>query len=268
MSFSSHTVSRDGLIAIRLVGEQLVPGSLRSRDLAQIIQSAEDMIASVVVRDNPHLSKDEVVVGLLSIESGSVNLRFASPLRTLVFPAFSEITRSIEKEAYEDLPPGAIKSLNKMSSFTRSCNCEVQFFAADGDAEPAAVMTPETVVGQMPLITGLATIYGEVIRVGGVEPRVMVGLATGEKVFCNVEHGLAKQLGQRLYSWVGLRGQGKWSAADFSLQEFRVKEITKFEDRPASEAMTQLAEQVGNYFGDIEDVEGYVADLRGQRGDG
>jgi hypothetical protein len=256
-------MSNDALIRIRLAGEDIAPGTVRSRDLAEIIISAEDAIASLVVRDNPHLKKDEIVVGLVSIGEGSVSLQFATTLPQLVLPAYWEITESIEKDDYENLPPDSIDSLQNITAFTRRRNCQLEFYARDGDREALAVITPQTLITPIPLMTGSTTIHGMVVRVGGRKPKVMIELPDGQSVFCDIEYELARQLGQRLYTWVGLRGEAKWRSNDLSLQQFRVDEVTQYQDTRLTEAMATLSEAAGRYFEGIEDVQRYVSELRG-----
>jgi hypothetical protein len=253
----------NGLIRIRLAGQDVAPGAVRSRDLAEIISSAEDAIASIVVRDNPELRKDEIVVGLMSIDEGSVSLQFATTLPQLVLPAYSQMAQSIQKDDYEHLPPDSINSLQNMTAFSRRRNCQLEFYADDGGRDPLAVITPQTVITPIPLMTGLTTIHGKVIRVGGRKPRLMIELPDGQSVFCEIGYELARQLGQRLYSWVGLWGTAKWRSNDLSLQEFRVEQVTQYEDTPLTQAMASLSEAAGEYFEGIEDVQRYVSELRG-----
>jgi hypothetical protein len=252
-------------IEFRLAGEGIAPGTVRSRDLAEIIASAEDMIASVVVRDHPTITKDEVIVGLFSISEGSVALRFKTPLGQPVRSAFAGIARAIKAQDYEDLPDSARKSLGKIASFSRRRNCDLELYSLDGQRQRLAVVTPQTRVEPLPQISEFATIYGEVVRVGGVEPKVVIRLPNNQSISCDIDIDLARQLGPMLYRWVGVRGTGRWSAKHLSLEEFRVREITPYRDTPVSEAVAALAEILGPYYADIEDADSYVAGLRAER---
>jgi hypothetical protein len=75
---------------------------------------------------------------------------------------------------------------------------------------------------------------------------------------------LAQELGRRIYQWVGLTGTARWSIADYSLQEFSVDRITEYEDLSLANAMSELGRVIGRYFDDVEDVETYVAEIRGE----
>ncbi|NJO19548.1 MAG: hypothetical protein HC838_05075 [Spirulinaceae cyanobacterium RM2_2_10] len=67
LSLSSATagdVADETTIELVLTGEGMSPGKIRSQELAEIIESVEDMIAPMVVHAHPKLTEDRVVVGL------------------------------------------------------------------------------------------------------------------------------------------------------------------------------------------------------------
>lgn len=260
-------MANNTVLQVRLVGPEIAPGLVRSSDLADIIDSVEDMIASVIVMEDPSLKKDEIVVGLLSVGEGSMTLEFASPLSDLVVPAFQEVAKAVEHDDYRGLPTSSINALERIATFSRKSNSNVEFRGPNRDrvAEVLGVISPSTTIKPVPLMMGPTTIHGKVIRVGGRKPKVMIELPNGESVFCDIEYELAKELGQRLYSWVGLYGTAKWDSKDLSLKDFSIDRITEYEDTPLTEAVAKLSEVAGQYFEDIDDVEGYISALRSDR---
>lgn len=255
------------LIEIHLEGENIVPGMVRSRELAELILSTEDMIASVIVRDHPEITKDEVIIGLTAIEGGSISLRFRTPMPDLALPAYLEIAESVTNRNFEDLPQSSIESLQVMTAFSRRHNSELLFASEKYGDRVLAIVSPELVIAALPEITGFTVIYGRLLRVGGKTPTAMLDLPDGRTFYCQLERKsefeIAQSLGQRLYKWVGLYGEAKWSTRDNSLTKFRVERITDFEDLPIDEAISKLSEAVGRHFSGIGDVEGYVGELRG-----
>lgn len=250
------------VIEIRLAGSGLVPGNVRSKDLAEVIDSVEDMIASLIEREYPEISKEDVIVGLVALKEGSVRLQFASQLPNLVRPAYARLAQSVQKEDYTGLPSSSLDSLKKITSFSRRKNCELEFWTHNGKSEMLATIKPNTLIQPIPLIAGPTTIYGEVIRVGGKHPRAVIQLESTVTVSCTLDISLAKQLAMRLYTWVGLYGTGKWNAKDFKLDDFNIERILDYEDAPITNAMSELSKLIGGYFDDI-DPEQYVAELRG-----
>ena len=267
MSIESRTIlARGTVVELRLTGENVAPGAIRSKDLAQIIDATEDMIASIVVRDDPTLQKDEVIVGLLRLAEGSFSLQFATPLGTPVLLATDEIAASLRNDDYEELPISSVASLRTITTFSRKHNCNLELNRLDGQRTQLATITPETRIEPMRLVAGSSTIYGEVISAGGVEPAVKIRLPGGRLISCAVSLEIAKELGERLYAWVGLRGEGKWASKDLTLNDFAVEAIASYQDTPISEAMAELSTMLGRYFAEVEDVEQYVSELRGHYG--
>lgn len=249
-------------IGIRLIG--LKPEDLRAGELAKVISQFEDMIAAMVKRDRPLISKDELVVGLVHIENKSVGLEFSTKLPELALPAYFGITDAVATERYLDLPGETLRHLRDFHSFIKSKNCECEMFSRNGKINLKAVLLPKTIIPEHPKITGQILVFGRIIRVGGEEPRVMFDVPNGKTLFCKVKNeDLARQLGQRLYTWVGLQGTAVLNSDTLDITEFRVEEITEYEGKKSiKEVMLDLSALANEYYSDIDDVEEYVHHLR------
>ncbi|NJL54772.1 hypothetical protein HC928_05930 [bacterium] len=75
-------MAHDVTVEILLTGEGMSPGKIRSKEIAEVIESVEDMIASMVIRDHPELKKETIVIGLKNIRQGSIGLEFSPNLRS------------------------------------------------------------------------------------------------------------------------------------------------------------------------------------------
>jgi len=82
-------------IGLRLTN--MKPSDIRAGELAKIIISFEDMIASTVKRSRPQISKDELGVGLVKIEDKSIGLEFSTKLPELTINAYNTITDSVAR---------------------------------------------------------------------------------------------------------------------------------------------------------------------------
>jgi hypothetical protein len=114
------------------------------------------------------------------------------------------------------------------------------------------------------LLKGTTTLYGRLRRVGGDHPpRALLDLVTGESISCRVTNSrLAKQLAQRLYERIGVRGVAQWDARDMSLYEFRIESLLDYHQVDLVQAVVTLQDTLGHYYENI-DLEGAFADLRG-----
>lgn len=255
-----HAETHDAL-EFRLVGRTIAPGLLRSKELADIIEAIEDMVASVAVRDNPGLQKESIVVGLTSIEPGSVRLRFASPDQVQVTDAFEAVARAVQGAQFETLPSSSVRALQRVSRFTRRHDCRAEFWTLGGN-HPAAVVTPNTEVSEPELIKGNTSLYGSVIRVGGREPRVMFETLSGKTVYCDASEEVAKKLAHRLYGRVQLDGRATWDPDGWTLEEFEIQSASELHLEPRTRIMQELSDAVGEFYEDIEDPVEYVAAVR------
>lgn len=249
-------------IGLRLTG--MKPSDIRAGELAKIICSFEDMIASTVKRSRPQITKEDLGVGLVKIEDKSIGLEFSTKLPELAFTAYENITESVSNEKFLELSGETLQSLREIHSFIKSNNCEGELFSRNGKTVIKAVLLPSTEIPQHPKMTAQTTIYGRIVRVGGVDPRVMVEQSSGKAIFCKIkDENLARKLGERLYLWAGLSGLATIDSDSLEILDFRVDTITDYEGNSSLiTAFNQLKELAGKYYEDIRDVEKYVSDLR------
>lgn len=157
-------------IGLRITG--LKPADLRAGELAKLISSFEDMIASTVHRNRPQITKEDLGVGLVKIEDKSVGLEFATKLPELTFPAYKTITSSVQSGDFLRLPSDTLQALREIHAFIKSKNCECEMLSRNGHTTLQAVLRPKTEIPEHPKLRVETVIYGRIIRVGGAEPRV------------------------------------------------------------------------------------------------
>lgn len=258
----------DSIIEIRLAGENLVPGRVRSSEIAELIKAIEEAIAFLVMRDRPELSKDEIVVGLIGVRSGSLNLDFETPIKPAVMPAYIELAEAVRTENYSRLPVSSVSSLQTLTTFSRRRNSQLEFRLRNHRiSQVLATLSPSTLIETIPLVTGFTMLYGMLISIGGKEPRAHLSMPGRKKASCLLENeAMAKSLAPRLYTWVGLEGIARWSSTTSELVDFRVERVLPFEDTPIGEAIAQLADLTSSHFDDIDDVEKYIDGIRNDEG--
>lgn len=262
------------LFEVKLVGEHLTPDKISSRDVGKLIASIEQMIASIVARDNPALDIDEkdVVVGLSSVREGSYVLGFETAYESEAVRAYTTVTNAISTADFRSLPPNSIKAVKEIRVITRKYHTDTEFWLHNGQSVQLATVKPETLIETDEfVIKGTTTLYGTVIAVGGEDPpRVrlrLIGMGKTREFNLADRRGsglaLARQLGQRLYTKVGLRGTAHWDPYDMSLVYFAAEELTEYRETRLSQALESLSDLAGQYYEIVSDIDALVSDARG-----
>jgi len=258
------------ILEIRLNSEELTPGKMNSRHIGALIHAVEQMLAAVIVRDNPHLALEEkdVTIGLSAVHPGSYRLQFESQYDVQVRAAYEAVTTVIANGDFEKLPPRSFKALLHIQKVAREYRTEMLMGYLNGTFQELAAISASTpIVVETPTMTGETVLYGVLTSIGGTDPPVAkLRLLDGQLQTCNVTEKdnlrVARELGQRLYTEVGVRGEVRWDLRDMSIDHFRIDEVLSYRTIPITEAISNTYDVMGEYLETIDDIENYFADLR------
>jgi len=253
----------DELLELHFSGQDISPDSIRIGEIATILDAFEKVLLSIISQDHPTLTKDAITIGLHRVNEGSLGLQFTSRLPEVVTPAFHQAAQSIHLGVEDHLPPDSIPDFEKILSFVKRHQAQADFIVINGRAEKLATLTPDYEIPKPVFISGQTTVYGQIVRVGGVEPKVEVKLISGITIYCPFDVSLASRLGSLLYNTVGLNGEAHWNPRTYEIEEFRVTDIAPYKETPLVEAFQSISKIAGKYYDDIENVTGYIAGLRG-----
>lgn len=254
---------------VRVTGEKISPENLHIREIADFLISVEEMVATVVSHNHPNLDfQASGVLRLSSLKDGSVDLACSSQFRE-AGPALREVGNVVEGGDISRLPDEARPPVLKLLKFSRDHNSFLEIREADGSRTQLLQFSPDTAVTEPAIptyVTGTTTLYGELLRIGGDNPptarmRFIDGMAKS----CPVEStDLARSMARRLYETLGVRGKGEWEAESMQLHTFRIEQLTEYRKTSLSKAFESLSEVAAKHYADLEDVQAFVADLRGK----
>jgi hypothetical protein len=252
----------DTAIEIRLSGKSMVPGTIRSKEIAEVITAIEDMIASLVLQKNPDLGRDSVIVGLADIQQKSIGLIFKPNLPDLVLPATLQIGNSIATGDFSRLPSKALAALEVLTGFARKHDCEAELATHNGKRQQLAIITPATKIPARELLNGETVVYGEITRVGGADPKIQFKTLDGQLIYCTATKLMVKKAGEQLYTKVGMRGAAKWDPETNAIDELHVTAILDYVETPLTDAFEQLSVLIGKSFSTVDDVSSFAKELR------
>ena len=162
---------------------------------------------------------------------------------------------------FDNLPLRSIDAIKKIRSVSRNYRTNTKFGYSNGQFVELAAVTSNTAIDvEIPEMEGSTTLYGMLTGINGVNPpSAHLTLLNGTKLVCNVTEKnnlyVARQLGKRLYSEIGVKGLARWDLRDMSLTFFRIDEMLDYEAKPVAEALDNLYSLAGQHFEAIDDVE-------------
>ena len=238
-------------------------------EIANFLVTVEELVAAVVAHSYPDLDlQQRGVLRLSSLTEGSLNLACSTPYKE-AGPALRIVGSAAEDGDSSRLPVKARLPVLKLLKFSKDHNSSIDFREADGERSRLILLTPETYFStpaDPALITGTTTLYGELRRIGGDEPKAYIRFfIDGDIHGCEVSTpDLAQEIAKHLYKIIGVRGSAKWKVETMKLHSFCIEELTEYRQTSLTEAFDSLSEVAAKHYADLEDVDAFVAGLRGR----
>lgn len=261
-------------IEVQLGVHNLTPDKLSSRDVGELISSIENMLEAIIVRDNPtlRLSTNDVILSLIGVHGSSSHFEFATEFDQVVESAYSIATTAIATNKYDVLPYKAVDAIKDIRKFSKKYNVATELWEVNGTRRQMAVVLPATEINveEAGFIYGHTTLYGFVTGISGESPpRAKIRLLDGKTFDFHVTEKnnlqIARELGRRLYTDVGVRGNARWQLKDeLVLDYFLIEELAEFTPVPIEEALNSLNKIVGEDYALVDDIEALINELRGR----
>lgn len=252
------------IMELKFSGENIIPENISNKELADLLVSVEDSLLNIIMSQHPDVNPDDIVIGLIEVQEGSAKFRFSSNLPALALSAFTALSLSITNNDLSSLPHQTAKSVRKIHEFTVKRNCNAEFRSDINSITPLATLSPasELSVPDYASVNGETTIYGKIERVGGVKPKVLLRLNNNRLLSCDVSEDIAKKMGNKLYSWVGVSGKAKWNTQNLDIDAFHIEKINDYGETTALSAFESLSDLIGSYWNGVDAIDA-VEKLRG-----
>lgn len=229
-------------VAIHIDGPNVTPESVSLGDLVSLLSSVEAIVRELVGEDAKH----DLVLSLPLVERGSSVYKLWTNHPEETRFAIQEVEAALAANDVASLPVRVQKHLRELSHLAERYNGIVEMYPDPSNKKIVARIHPPGSQQPTPLLlSGQTTIYGQLVRVGGSEPKARLELTTGEVISCRVSRELAKLLGPRLYERIGLVGTATWDTTDWRIVSFVAHELLPYQDTPITLAFKALAEAAG-----------------------
>jgi hypothetical protein len=257
-------MKKEPCIEIRFKEGKIEPKDISVSELLDALKAIEKAIAAFVLREHPEVKSEELFVGLIGVSKGSASYRFAPSRLEYSLPASRSVFGATARNELATIPRESAEAMLQVSRFAQKRNCVTEFTVLENGGSEVVELMPTTILSlpKSKPIEGTTTMYAYVERVGGVTPIVSIRIGNS-RLSSETTAAIAKELGRRLYEWVGLRGTARWDAETYNLKDFIIKEVTEYQDTPMTEAIAELRGLIGKYWQDVDDVVRELADIRG-----
>jgi hypothetical protein len=261
-------------VSVKLLGAGVTPETVRAGELGEFIANFEKALTEMAIARGdivPEKIEGDADVSLVGIGLGSDALTFT--LTPDIVPSHAAISGAIADRDYADVPTRSHVALVNISKQAVKLKWAVEFEEDRRLNVRQAVISEVDPVPEPKVVTatGGTTVYGRLIRIGGVAPKAMVLLPNDEHIYVDLTESMAKELASRdrLYNEVGIDGVATWNVKDWQILHFKATRVTAYQPHKmnAVQAFEALADAARGRWDDV-DVVKYVNELRGREGTG
>jgi hypothetical protein len=232
-------------LELKFEGNGIKPNAVKPSEIATLIDSFEKALLSVIKIDNPEIDTDTVLFSFEDIKHESIGLGFSllknDNIKPILIASYLSLTQGISNSDYSTLPNAAIKHLKTILKFTQKYKCNANF---NHNGKTLGTITSNTYIKSSKdnLLKGFITVFGELIDAGGDNPNIHLKIANEYSVTISADKQKVKELGTRLYEYIGLKGNAKWDAVSSKIIEFKLSEVLDYVSGNSKESINELRE--------------------------
>lgn len=243
---------------LKIAGPDVSPRSVDVDDLAEVIRSYRGALSSLAgsLSQLQKVEPEEITLGLVGVSGEEPDTDVLTLHGSDQCVVSARVLNTILADSKEQsLPSRTRQFLRRLWKATYNSGWDSCQFIGNGSGIGTATISREKeLIPDHTVFRGMTVLYGQCTRVGGVAKRTArIKLVNGDFITVRLRtFSLAKQIGERLYQTIGLKGEATWSHGDNKLIEFMADSLTDFTDRNADnnrrttmEAFKALAQAAG-----------------------
>lgn len=235
---------------VRIPDERVLPDSVPLPHLIRLLREVDQLIGAYDLdrayggEEAEELEDQRGYVSLVWVRSGSstYGLAVSDPYADFLPEVFSAVSR----RDYADVPLGAQHALARIGNLATKFEWSVEFREQFTHTGTGFTIQPGEKLGvsEEPLIVrGTTTLTGEVVMAGGVKPSAKIRpIGGGRLVVVRMGADMAKEMAQKLYSTVTIRGEAHWNSSNQELLGFEGRELVPHEAISIGAAFRALAD--------------------------
>jgi len=239
-------------------GQEVRPGSVDVKDLIELLSNWEKAIIETADSNNVSLPSREnaTILSLVEITDSSYGLGMKVLEKAVIVVGI--ISEALATGRFEGLPPKAVDALAAVSRQAEKNKWAVQIVPGTSSVIRAAEISADNPVPAYaePFVHGTTTLIGQLLRVGGADPKAEIRDEFGELHFIKVDAETAKLLALRLYQDISVEGNAIWSTDTWKIDSFKATEVNDYHAIDPVSAFEELTRRVQGAWDGV-DVEAY-----------
>lgn len=246
-------------ITLRFTGGGINPRKIKVSELGAILVHFERALKGIIASNNSGLvDEKDYFLTLDDVRSESAGYPLVAHSPNLDFnPALLELDSIIKhKRKNRAINEKTVDSLNRFTGWLRTHSADAELYLND----TLVTTIPKTFLlkEEEYLINEYATIHGEIIDVGKLDPRIEVKLWSGDSLFFPITYDQAIELGKFLFKKITLIGNAKIYPTTFKIHSFKLDDFIIVSDKPYKEKFEKLSGLIGRVWDEIEDPSEYL----------
>lgn len=248
------------ILQLRFVGDHISPGSFSAKELGHLLIDIQKSVLSIagITED----SDENSLISLKEITNESAGLHFYSDQQS-VNEASIRLINAVGKRDFTGLPLRSFEGIKHISKLAKEKKCDAELKNRTMNTTAIATLkeSDNLIFPEDVLLKDTKDFYGEITRVGGVEPRVQFKTFSGTTHHADVSKELARQIANKLYQTVKMKAEVRWIASSDGFEEIKIVDIEDYKVQTNAGLFDELRETLGSYsdrYG--SDLEGVIND--------
>ncbi|MGM0460552.1 MAG: hypothetical protein ACQERO_14500 [Bacteroidota bacterium] len=248
------------ILQLRFVGDHISPGSFSAKELGHLLIDIQKSVLSIagITED----SDENSLISLKEITNESAGLHFYSDQQS-VNEASIRLINAVGKRDFTGLPLRSFEGIKHISKLAKEKKCDAELKNRTMNTTAIATLkeSDNLIFPEDVLLKDTKDFYGEITRVGGVEPRVQFKTFSGTTHHADVSKELARQIANKLYQTVKMKAEVQWIASSDGFEEIKIVDIEDYKVQTNAGLFDELRETLGSYsdrYG--SDLEGVIND--------
>jgi len=232
------------ILQLRFIGDHISPGSFSAKELGHLLIEIQKSVTAIagITED----SDETGIISLKEITNESAGLHFYSN-RPSANDACVRLINAVDKRDFTGLPRNSFEGIKHISKLAKEKKCDAELKNKTSNSTAIATLkeSDNLIFPEDVLLKDTKDFYGEITRVGGVEPRIQFKTFSGTTQHADVSKELAQKIANKLYQTVKMKAEVRWIASSNDFVDIKITDVEDYEVKSNAGLFDELRETLG-----------------------